>query len=246
MPRKIDPALLAEVAAGMHYEPHAVLGAHSDGAGGVSIRVLRPLASAVSIETLEGTFEATHEHEGIWVASIEAAEPPDYRVHVTYDADELVQDDPYRFLPTLGDLDLHLIREGRHEILWASLGANVKRFPSVLGDVEGTAFAVWAPNARVVRVAGDFNHWQGASHTMRVIGSSGVWELFVPGVGAGTRYKFEVLGRDGHWQQKADPMARATEAPPQTASIVAESSHDLGGRRVDGRARASARPIRNR
>ncbi len=225
MPRKIDPALLAEVAAGMHYEPHAVLGAHSDGVGGVSIRVLRPLATTVRIETLEGTFDATHEHEGIWVTNIDAAEPPDYRVHVTYDAGELRQDDPYRFLPTLGDLDIHLIREGRHERLWEVLGATVRRFPSVLGDVEGTAFAVWAPNARIVRVVGDFNHWQGSSHAMRVIGSSGVWELFVPGVGSGTRYKFEVLGRDGHWQQKADPMARATEAPPQTASIVTETRH---------------------
>ena len=225
MPRKIDPGLLAEVAAGMHYEPHAVLGAHSDGAGGVSIRVLRPLASTVRIETLEGTFDATHEHDGIWVTNIDAAEPPDYRVHVTYDAGELVQDDPYRFLPTLGDLDIHLINEGRHERLWEALGANVRRFPSVLGDVEGTAFAVWAPNARIVRVAGDFNHWQGSSHAMREIGSSGVWELFVPGVTSGTRYKFEVLGRDGYWQQKADPMARATEAPPQTASVVTEARH---------------------
>src|SRR5512143_1491739 len=106
MVRKIDPGLLAEVAAGMHYEPHAVLGAHSDGAGGVSIRVLRPLASTVRIETLEGVFDATHEHGGIWVANIDAEEPPDYRVHVAYDAGEIVQDDPYRFLPTLGDLDI--------------------------------------------------------------------------------------------------------------------------------------------
>ncbi len=227
MPRAIDPGLLAEVAAGMHHEPHAVLGAHSDGAGGVSIRVLRPLATSVRIETLDGTFDATHEHEGIWVTNIEASEPPDYRIHVTYDdGQEYVQDDPYRFLPTLGDLDLHLIREGRHERLWGALGANVKHFPSVLGDVEGTAFAVWAPNARVVRVAGDFNHWRGSEHAMRVIGSSGIWELFIPGVGPGARYKFEVLGRDGHWQQKADPMARATETPPRTASLVVDTDHE--------------------
>src|SRR5665647_2510585 len=103
-----------------------------------------------------------------------------------------VVDDPYRFLPTVGDVDLHLIAEGRHEELWTVLGANVRSYPSVLGEVHGTAFAVWAPNAAAVRVVGDFNHWQGTPHTMRQLGSSGVWELFVPGVTGGQRYKYEI------------------------------------------------------
>ncbi len=99
-----------------------------------------------------------------------------------------------------------------------------RRFPSALGEIRGTSFAVWAPNARAVRVVGDFNHWQGATHAMRTLGSSGVWELFVPGVGAGARYKFEILGRDGHWREKADPLAKGTELPPATASVVVEST----------------------
>ena len=160
------------------------------------------------------------------VADLPGEDAPDYRVRVTYDGEPTVTDCPYRFLPTVGELDLHLIREGRHEALWDVLGANVKSYPSVLGDVEGTAFAVWAPNARAVRVVGDFNLWQGVTHAMRSLGSSGVWELFIPGVNAGERYKFEVLGRDGHRQHKADPMARATETPPDTASVIARAKHE--------------------
>ncbi len=203
--------------------------------GAVTIRVLRPLASVVEIETLAGTFAATHEHHGVWVAEIPGADAPDYRVHVTYDADPVITDDPYRFLPTLGELDLHLIREGRHERLWDVLGANVKRYPSVLGDVTGTAFAVWAPNARAVRIVGDFNMWQGATHAMRSLGVSGVWELFIPGIGNGTAYKYEILGKDGRWRQKADPMAKYAELPPQTASVVTESVVRVERRGVDGR-----------
>ncbi|WP_062079221.1 1,4-alpha-glucan branching protein GlgB [Demequina globuliformis] len=222
--RDFDPGVLAEVAAGTHHEPHAVLGPHA-GTEGQTIRVLRPLASRVRIETLDGTFEAEHEQEGVWRADVPGEDAPDYRVHVTYDGDETVQDDPYRFMPTLGELDLHLIREGRHERLWGVLGANVRTYPSVLGEVHGTSFAVWAPNARSVRIVGDFNHWNGVGHAMRSLGASGVWELFIPGVAAGARYKYEILGKDGAWRQKADPMARATEIPPQTASVVAESSY---------------------
>ncbi len=233
MTRGVDPGLFSEVAAGLHDQPHDVLGAHVE-PDGVMVRVLRPHASSVSIMTLDGTFPAAETAGGIWVANVPGDDAPDYRIVVTYPAEAgverepVVEDDPYRFLPSLGDLDLHLISEGHHERLWEALGANVKHYPSVLGAVDGTAFAVWAPNARIVRVVGDFNHWQGVGHTMRSLGSSGLWELFVPGVVAGERYKFDVLGRDGHWQQKADPMAKATEVPSQTASIVAETAHAWG------------------
>lgn len=227
MPRAIEPSLLAEVAAGLHHEPHAVLGPHVED-DGVIIRVLKPGALAVSLRTTDGTFDATPEGGGMWVATVPGDDTPDYRVAVTSGSGVSEIDDPYRFLPTLGDLDKHLIREGRHERLWEVLGANVHHYPSILGAVTGTAFAVWAPNARVVRVLGDFNEWQGIPHTMRSLGVSGVWELFVPGVGTGDRYKFEVLDRDGHWLQKADPMAKATEVPSQTASVVAENRHVWG------------------
>jgi 1,4-alpha-glucan branching enzyme len=220
----MDSSVLADIAAGTHHDPHSVLGPHV-GANGVTVRVLRPLATTVEIETLEGRFTAKHEHEGVWTALLPGDKTPDYRVHVTYDSDPVVTDDPYRFLPVPGELDLHLIREGRHERLWDVLGANVREFDSVLGRVKGTSFAVWAPNARAVRVVGAFNHWQGASHAMRSLGVSGVWELFIPGVTDGATYKYEVLGKDGHWKQKADPMARSAEVPPQTASVVTESTY---------------------
>ncbi|MDQ2624589.1 MAG: 1,4-alpha-glucan branching protein GlgB, partial [Actinomycetota bacterium] len=221
-PRSED---LAAVAAGTHGDPHTILGPHP-GTGGVDVRILRPLADEVTITTTDGQFPARHLEGGVWGALLPGTAVPDYRVVARYGEVSTTLDDPYRFLPTIGALDLHLIAEGRHEQLWTVLGANLKSYPSVLGEVHGTAFAVWAPNARAVRVVGDFNHWQGASHAMRTLGTSGVWELFVPDVGAGARYKFEILGRDGSWRQKADPLARGTEVPPATGSVVVDSRYE--------------------
>ena len=130
-------------------------------------------------------------------------------------------DDPYRFWPTLGDLDLHLIGEGSHRELWRRLGARVIEHQGVVG----VAFAVWAPNARGVSLVSDANGWDGRVQPMRSLGASGVWELFVPGIGAGTRYKFRVVRADGRRIDKADPLARWTEPPPRTASIVEQSHH---------------------
>ncbi|HET6752981.1 MAG TPA: 1,4-alpha-glucan branching protein GlgB [Jiangellaceae bacterium] len=121
----------------------------------------------------------------------------------------------------LGEIDLHLISEGRHEQLWDVLGAHVR----TSNDVTGTSFAVWAPRAREIRLAGDFNYWSGQDHQMRPVGSSGVWELFVPGVGDGTRYKFLVHGADGSWKLRADPLAFRAETPPATASEVFTSAY---------------------
>jgi 1,4-alpha-glucan branching enzyme len=128
------------------------------------------------------------------------------------------------FGPTLGELDLHLIGEGRHRHLWHVLGAHHR----VHEELSGTSFAVWAPNARSVRVVGDFNGWDGRIHPMRSLGSSGVWERFVPGVAPGHRYKFEILTHDGRLSLRADPVAFATEEPPRTASVVTTSSHRWG------------------
>jgi 1,4-alpha-glucan branching enzyme len=224
------PVALAELDAvvrGVHADPHRVLGPHV-GDGAVTVRLLRPLADAVEVVTKDGVVAAAHEHEGVWVAVLPRPDVPDYRVRVRYGDHVLDQDDPYRFLPTLGEVDLHLIAEGRHEELWTVLGANVRTYPGELGEVVGTSFAVWAPNAQAVRVIGDFNHWQGAPHAMRNLGASGVWELFVPGVRGGERYKFEILTRDGSWRQKADPLAKGTEHPPATASVVVESTYEWG------------------
>ena len=124
---------------------------------------------------------------------------------------------------SLGELDLYLIAEGRHEQLWKALGAQVKRDET--GALLGTAFSVWAPNAQAVSLIGDHNYWDRNSHQMHRIGSSGIWEIFVADIGAGTKYKFAICGIGGRWVDHADPMARATEIPPLTASVVEESTY---------------------
>ncbi|MDF1606488.1 1,4-alpha-glucan branching protein GlgB [Nocardioides sp. YIM 152315] len=234
----IDTAELHQVAHGEHGNPHGVLGPHPHD-GGVTVRVLRPLASQVVVRwggAESGETELHHEHEGVWVGVVPLPDVPDYRVATTYDADEVVRDDPYRFLPTLGEVDLHLINEGRHEQLWEVLGARVHHYPGAIEPVTGTSFAVWAPSARAVRIKADFNSWDGREHPMRQLGTSGVWELFVPDVGSGAAYKFVILGPDGQWREKADPMAYWAERPADTASKVFESSHEWGdGAWIDAR-----------
>ncbi|MFI7589600.1 1,4-alpha-glucan branching protein GlgB [Spongisporangium articulatum] len=224
----VDPAVLAAVAGGAHHDPHGVLGAHPHD-GGVTVRTFRPLASSVQVRLEDGSLHPlTHEQDGVWVGVLSQPSVADYRLDVEYaDVGTSTVDDPYRFLPSLGEVDLHLIGEGRHEQLWTVLGAHVRTYPGGgLGEVHGTSFAVWAPNAQAVRLVSDANDWDGRGHTLRSLGGSGVWELFVPGLGAGTRYKFEILGRDGQWRQKADPMAFGTEIPPSTASVVVTSQYE--------------------
>ncbi len=127
-------------------------------------------------------------------------------------------------LSTLGEMDLYLISEGRHERLWEVLGAKVRR--TLEGELIGTAFSVWAPNARSVSLIGDHNYWDKSAHPMIPLGSNGVWEIFIPDVGAGTRYKFAIHTPDWRWVDHADPMARQTEIPPLTASVVEESTYN--------------------
>jgi 1,4-alpha-glucan branching enzyme len=208
----------------MYYAPHSVLGPHAY-EGDVTIRTLRPLADSVVFVTPDAKIEATHEQDGIWTAVLEGESVPDYRVEVTYGGLTTTTDDPYRFMPTLGELDLQLIREGRHEELWRALGSRIRTYPSVLGEVTGTSFAVWAPDAQAVRVIGDFNSWTSGATAMRSLGAAGVWEVFVPGVGPGTKYKYEIQTREGGWVQKADPLARRAETPPATASVVEDSAY---------------------
>ncbi|WOF24772.1 1,4-alpha-glucan branching protein GlgB [Microbacterium betulae] len=233
--------MLAQLARGEHGDPHAVLGPHPHD-GAVTVRVLKPLAGSVTVRyrlpaptrrAPDGWARAAlaHEHEGVWVGVLPVADVPAYRLEIAYEGSEtLHRDDPYRFLPTLGERDLHLIGEGRHERLWTVLGAHVHRYDGlgVAPDVTGTAFAVWAPRARAVRLKADVNDWDGREHPMRQLGSSGVWELFVPDVGGGATYKYVILGADGVWREKADPLASWAERPPQTASRVFESAYEWG------------------
>ena len=222
---------LDQIVRGEHGSPHSILGAHPHD-GDVTVRVFKPLASRVAISLGKQEVVLDHEYDGIWVGSLGRKSVPDYRVRVSYDGLPMLIDDPYRFLPSLGDTDLHLINEGRHEQLWQVLGARVHHFPvpgSKIGEViSGTAFAVWAPSARGVRIKGDFNNWDGREHPMRQLGISGVWELFVPGVGSGTKYKYVILGADRQWREKADPMAAYTEIAPATSSVVFESHYEWG------------------
>jgi 1,4-alpha-glucan branching enzyme len=232
---------IERLVAGHHHDPHSILGAHLTPDGTV-IRALRPLAVAVTAVLPDGSrHPMPHRHQGVFEVTLgeDAAPVHSYLLEVQYPAaagtgagdstgatvitesprGEL-QDDPYRHLPTVGELDLHLIGEGRHEQLWHALGARPME--------EGTAFSVWAPNARGVRLVGDFNFWDGRAHPMRSLGGAGVWELFVPSIGPGTRYKFSICGPDGIWREKADPMATYAETPPATASVVYRSNYTWG------------------
>ncbi len=226
--RPIDKQILDLVVNGRHGNPHEVLGAHPHD-GAVTVRAFRPLAESVEILHDGERVPLEHEYEGIWAGVLEVEDVPDYRLEVTYAGGEpRVSDDPYRYLPTLGETYLYLINEGRHEQLWDVLGAHVRRYRSATGEVTGTSFAVWAPHAKGVRVKGDFNNWDSREHPMRQLGVSGVWELFVPDVGSGTQYKYVVLGADDQWRDKADPMAFYAEVPPQTSSVVFESGYEWG------------------
>jgi 1,4-alpha-glucan branching enzyme len=214
---------IERITAGQHHDPHSVLGAHP-GPDGVVIRALRPMATSVTAVLDDGRrMPMTHVHQGVFAVTVPDEKVPGYRIAATYpdtDSGE-VRDDPYRYLPTLGEFDLYLISEGRHEELWRVLGSHVRE----IGQITGTSFAVWAPNALGVRITGDFNYWDGRGYPMRSLGGSGVWELFVPGVGDGTRYKYAICGPDGRWREKADPLANLAETPPATASVVYTSQY---------------------
>ncbi len=205
--------------AGQHHDPHSILGAHRDG-DAVIVRALRPLADSVEVILPDGSrHPMTHVHQGVFEVTLKDLETDvmDYRIAAKYGENVTEVDDPYRHLPTVGEFDLHLIGEGRHEELWRVLGAHTRG--------SGTAFAVWAPNARGVRLTGDFNYWDGTAFPMRSLGGAGVWELFVPGVSDGAKYKFSICGPDGVWRGHADPLAVYAEHPPATASVVFTSGY---------------------
>jgi 1,4-alpha-glucan branching enzyme len=211
-----------------HHNPHAVLGAHAED-GGVTIRALRPAACDVKAHVDGGdVVELAQIHPGgVFEGTVEGAELPlRYQLEVDYgSAGTFTIDDPYSFPSTIGELDLHLMGEGRHEEIYEKLGAHVREMgpqPPVLG----TAFAVWAPAARAVSVVGDFNSWDGRLHGMRSLGATGIWELFLPGVTEGAHYKYEILGADNELKLKADPYAQEAEHPPKTASIVFRSKFE--------------------
>ncbi|MFB7951844.1 1,4-alpha-glucan branching enzyme [Streptomyces sp. NPDC056045] len=216
----LDPDDRARLLAGAHHAPHDLLGAHPV-RGGVLLRVLRPYARGVTVLGKGLRAQLHDDGDGLFSGLLPMPAPPEYRLLVAYEDTGIETQDPYRFLPALGEFDLHLIGEGRHEELWTALGAR----PMEHQGVAGTRFTVWAPDARGVRVAGDFNYWDGTGFPMRSLGSSGVWELFLPGIGEGALYKFDICRPDGSHTVRADPMARRTEVPPSTASVVTDRHH---------------------
>ena len=220
----LHPDHIAALVGGRHPQPHATLGQHPLDDGFI-IRVIRPLADSVTAIRADGSrVPLTHLADGLW-QGFATGGGQSYRVETTYsNGPDWVTDDPYRFVSSVGEVDLYLWGQGRHEQLWQVFGSHFRPHE----DVVGTSFSVWAPHAKAARVLGDFNGWYGLGHAMRRLDDNGVWELFVPGLTPGTSYKFELLTADGNWVQRADPMARYTEIPPATASKVGQTLYEWG------------------
>jgi 1,4-alpha-glucan branching enzyme len=241
-PPDAGPALLAS---GEHKDPHGILGPHVVPEG-VVVRALRPGAAAVALlrEGAEPLPMERVSEAGLFAClAAGASETFPYRIETRLqDGRVLVERDAYAFPPTLGELDLHLHGEGRHERLWEKFGAHLRE----IDGVAGVSFAVWAPSARGVSVVGSFNGWDARRHPMRRLGESGIWELFVPGLGPGALYKYEIR-RFGHgivW--KTDPVARAMEAPPAQATVIWEPAYQFSDQAwMEARAKADAarRPL---
>ncbi len=204
-----------------HDNPFAFLGMHAV-PGGVAVRVMRPDAARVwLVDAVSGRDVAELPRlrpEGFFALTLEGGQPFAYRLRLDDGGGGgAVIDDAYRFGPVLGELDLHLLGEGRHLHLYRRLGAHVVTHEGV----AGVAFAVWAPNARRVALVADINHWDGRVHPMRRRHGVGVWEIFLPGATAGMNYKYEIHGPDGRLlPHKADPYGFYAERPPLTASVV--------------------------
>jgi 1,4-alpha-glucan branching enzyme len=217
----IEPSSVQALVEGRYGNPFGVLGQHPTDGGSI-IRVFMP--GALSVEVLVGEsgqpltrLQLVHAG-GLFAGCLD--QPAAYRLRIHWPGTIQETEDPYSFGLLLGDLDLHLIAQGTHYELGQVLGAQ----PMTIEGVSGVRFAVWAPNARRVSVVGDFNSWDGRRNPMRLRREAGIWELFIPRLGPGERYKFEVIGPHGQLlPQKADPVARASEAAPGSASIVARS-----------------------
>jgi len=232
---------------GEHHDPHSILGAHpldEVERPTVTIRALHPEAVGVEVCLENGQVFPMEpiSPRGIFVTQVTGqCWPFFYRLRFRFpDGTTWEEFDPYRFLPTLGEMDLYLSGEGTHHRIYDRLGAHTRE----VEGIGGVSFAVWAPNAKGVSVVGDFNFWNGRLYPMRSLGASGIWEIFLPGVTEGVRYKYEIRGADGSLRVKSDPYAFATELRPHTASIVCNAEHYSWGDGEWMRARASRDPRR--
>jgi 1,4-alpha-glucan branching enzyme len=222
-------AAIAELIAGRNRDPYAVLGPHADEEDGrIVIRAFQPAARQIELR-LPATGELVPMVKtgpaGVFALRLKRAGqegPPDYRLRITYPSGHVVEiDDAYRYGRVLTDYDLHLLGEGTHYRTFEKLGSH----RITVGSTTGVHFAVWAPTAGRVSVIGDFNAWDGRVHPMRHLGPSGVWEMFIPDLPDGQKYKYEIRTATGSILKKSDPYALAFEVPPQFASVV----HDISG-----------------
>jgi 1,4-alpha-glucan branching enzyme len=218
---------LSALVNGVNRDPFAVLGPHPDERGrGILVRAFHPAARAIDLrmmatgELLPMTKQSA---AGVFDISLPQSQPHelDYRLRMTFPGDHVIEaDDPYRYGRVLGDFDLHLFGEGTHQRIFEKLGAHRIR----IGSTTGVHFAVWAPNADRVSVIGDFNGWDGRVHAMRLLAPAGVWEIFLPDLPDGEKYKFEIRTSAGALLQKSDPFGVAFEVPPLSASVVRDIS----------------------
>jgi len=224
MPRKMKTSALDALAGGRHSDPFSLLGLHREGGARV-VRTLQPQATSVSLVSVNGIVlcpMAKVHPGGVFEAKM-PARTRRYLLRVTSAEGNIYDlEDPYRFPTSIGDLDLYLMGQGTHRDIFRKLGAHPKK----MMGVHGTAFAVWAPNATRVSLIGNFNDWDGRRHIMRVHPGNGIWEIFMPGVGPGDKYKFEMLDQSGGLLPfKSDPLGQYHEPPPGNASVVFESNY---------------------
>jgi 1,4-alpha-glucan branching enzyme len=256
----LSEAAVESICRATHGDPFSVLGPHADRRGEPVVRVFLPGASQVRVVAADDgrtLGELTRRHaDGFFEGPIgpagpagssdapamaATAGPPAYRLQVTWgDGSRADIDDPYRFPQVLGEMDAWLMAEGTHLRPYEVLGSRPRR----MEGVEGASFAVWAPNASRVSVVGDFNAWDGRRHPMRLRRECGVWEIFLPGVAAGARYKYEIRSREGELLPlKADPYALQAELRPATASIVARMPEVMPPSEARRQANALAAPV---
>jgi 1,4-alpha-glucan branching enzyme len=213
-----------QVINGTHRDPFSVLGIHLEQAVGTSlvvVRVFRPDARTIHLIDLDSSekhpMNLIHD-EGMFELRLPSkVEVFPYELEIMHEnGDRSKGRDPYSFLPITTEYDRHLFLEGKNYRMYEKMGAHLM----TVDEVAGTYFSVWAPNARRVSIVGDFNEWDGAIHAMRMLGESGIWELFIPNVEKGAIYKYEILTQDNFLVNKADPLGISMQEPPETASVV--------------------------